>query len=113
VKDQGKEEHLKHLPKVLGYGIGLNKKEDQLSIKEGNDRVIEKGMVFNVRLSLANFDSRPNRNCLLIADTVLAKESVDGSPSYDILTRGNPKNYGDISYSIDENDDDVPEGDEK
>jgi hypothetical protein len=28
IKSQGKDEHLKHLPKVFGYGIGLNKKEE-------------------------------------------------------------------------------------
>lgn len=28
IKAEGKEDHLKHLPKVFGYGIGLNKKEE-------------------------------------------------------------------------------------
>ena len=64
-------------------------------------------MVFNVRLSLANFDNRPKRNCLLIADTVLLNgENVE------ILSKSIPKDYADISYSIDENDDEIPE-DEK
>ena len=56
----------KFLPKVLGYGIGLKPKEELLAIKEDNEKIIEAGMVFNVRVSLANFDSkkRPNRNCL-------------------------------------------------
>lgn len=57
-------------------------------------------MVFNIRLSLANFDqARPNRNCLLIADTVLIN-----SDNIEVLTKGIPKAYADISYSIDEND---------
>ncbi len=40
IKSEGKEDHLKHLPKVFGYGIGLNKKEEQLSIKADNHRLI-------------------------------------------------------------------------
>ena len=93
VKSSGKEEHLKHLPKVMGYGIGLNKKEDLLSIKGDNERFIENGMTFNVRLSLANFDNRPTKNCLLIADTI---QICNGQA--EILTNENPKAYGDISY---------------
>ena len=104
VKSAGKEDHLKHLPKIMGYGIGLSRKEDLLSIKADNERVIEDGMVFNIRLSLANFDNRPNRNCLLIADTVIVQ---NGAP--DIITKENPKAYADISYQIDENEDELPE----
>jgi len=61
-------------------------------------------MVFNIRLSLANFDNRPNRNCLLIADTVVIE---NGAP--DVLTKDNPKAYADISYQIEENDEEVNE----
>lgn len=43
------------LPKILGYGIGMNFKEELLSIREENERLIETGMVFNIRLSLTNF----------------------------------------------------------
>jgi nucleosome binding factor SPN SPT16 subunit len=56
IKSNGKEDYLKNLPKVLGYGIGMNPKEELLSIKEDNDKVIDNGMVFNIRLSLAHFD---------------------------------------------------------
>lgn len=58
---------------------------------------------------MANFDHRPSRNCLLIADTILIKEVSETAPSLEILTKGNPKAYADISYSIDENDEDLPE----
>lgn len=56
----------KHLSKTLGYGIGLQAKEELLAIKADNSKVIEPGMVFTIRMSLANFDkeSRPTRNCL-------------------------------------------------
>ncbi|CDW89086.1 isoform a [Stylonychia lemnae] len=88
VKSKGKENHLAHLPKVLGYGIGIYPKEDLLSIKEDNEKIIEAGMVFNLRLSLANFQLTPNRNCLLIADTILIKpKSDDANRNVDILTR--------------------------
>lgn len=43
------------LQKVLGYGIGMSFKEEILAIKEDNHKVIQSGMVFNVRLSLTNF----------------------------------------------------------
>jgi nucleosome binding factor SPN SPT16 subunit len=109
IKSLGKEDHLKHLPKVLGYGIGLNKKEEQLSIKSDNHRIIEPGMIFNLRVSMANFDNRPTRNCLLVADTILMKEISESAPCLENLTRSIPKAYADVSYSIDENDEDLPE----
>ena len=58
---------------------------------------------------MANFDNRPTRNCLLIADTILIKEPSDTTPAIEIMTKIIPKAYADISYSIDENDDDLPE----
>ena len=45
------------MSKTLGYGIGLSPKEELLALNDKNTKVIEAGMVFNVRLSLANFDS--------------------------------------------------------
>ncbi len=69
-------------------------------------------MVFNLRLSMANFDNRPNRNCLLIADTILIKETSETAAALESLTKSIPKAYADISYSIDENDEELPE-DEK
>ncbi len=66
-------------------------------------------MVFNLRLSMANFDNRPTRNCLLVADTILMKEITETTPAFEILTKSIPKAYADISYSIDENDDELPE----
>ena len=59
------------MQKVLGYGIGMNFKEELLAIKEDNHRIIEVGMVLNVRLSLTNFSKNSEtptaRNCLLLA----------------------------------------------
>ena len=99
IKEIGKEDLGKFLPKVLGYGIGIHLKEDSLARKAENTRKIEPGMVFNLRISLANHDTRQNRNCLLIADTIQVN-----SQNIEVLTKGIPKAYADISYSIDDND---------
>lgn len=63
----------------------MNPKEDLLSINAANERIIQKGMVFNVRLSLSKFDKlqRPERNCLLITDTILILEEIS-----EVITRG-------------------------
>ena len=89
------------LQKILGYGIGMNFKEELLAIKEDNERVIQTGMVFNVRLSLTNFakatDAPTTRNCLLLADTlVVLKEGAE------VLTRSVTRSYGEISYFLDD-----------
>ena len=89
------------LQKVLGYGIGMNFKEELLAIKEDNHRVIQTGMVFNIRLSLTNFAKQPDtptqRNCLLLADTLIVlKEGAE------VLTRSVTRSYGEISYFLDD-----------
>jgi nucleosome binding factor SPN SPT16 subunit len=74
--------------------------------------LIEPGMVFNLRISMANFDQRATRNCLLIADTVLIKyNEQESQPNYEILTNEIPKKYVDISYQFNDNDEEVPEED--
>jgi len=61
---------------------------------------------------MANFDQRPTRNCLLIADTVLIKyNEQESQPNYEILTNEIPKKYVDISYQFNDNDEEVPEED--
>ena len=61
---------------------------------------------------MANFDQRPTRNCLLIADTVLIKyNEQELQPNYEILTNEIPKKYVDISYQFNDNDEEVPEED--
>lgn len=89
------------LQKVMGYGIGMNFKEELLAIKEDNQRIIQSGMVFNVRLSLTNFakqnDAPTQRNCLLLADTLIVLK--DGA---EVLTRSVTRSYGEISYFLDD-----------
>jgi len=46
----------KYLPKNFGYGIGMTIKEDMLCIKQDNNRKVETGMCFNIRVSLTDFN---------------------------------------------------------
>lgn len=107
VKSLGKEECLKSLSKIFGYGIGLVKREELLTLKSDNHRIIEESMVFNIRVSMANFDSRANRNCLLVADTVFV-----GKDQTEILTNEKKKDFSEISYQIDENEEELPSDDD-
>ena len=64
------------LPKIIGYGIGMNFKEELLSIKDDNDRVIEPGMVFNIRLSLTNF-AKPGKEPVPAQAATTPHSSID------------------------------------
>jgi len=99
-----------YLPKTFGYGIGLKPKEDLLSLSANSNRILKPGMVFAIRLSLANFDSqkRPSRNCLQIADTVLVVG--DGPP--EVLTRATSRIYNDISYTLNDDEEELQEATE-
>jgi len=86
------------LPKVLGHGIGMFLNEKLLQIKEGNQRVVEPGMIFNVRLDLKGMDNEnEKRNYLLISDTVLVeKEGVQ------VLTREISRKTDNWSFILDD-----------
>jgi nucleosome binding factor SPN SPT16 subunit len=86
----------------------MQTKEEQLTIKADNLKVVEAGMAFNVRLTLTNFaqssadtkDKEQNiRGCLLIADTLLV--TANGAEA---LTGNVNKNYTDVSYFLEEED---------
>lgn len=96
------------LPKTLGYGIGMSAKEELLTIKEDNQKVIEANMLFNVRLTLTNFSLQKKeaknretnaKNCLMIADTILVTDS-----GCEVLTQGVSRQFNDISYNLDDPD---------
>lgn len=105
--EQGKRfaSYVKAIPKILGYGIGMQAKEEQLAIKEENHRLIEAGMTFNVRITLTNFSAAKKdggkqsnaRNCLMIADTIFV--TADGC---EVMTQGINRNFNDISYNLDD-----------
>jgi nucleosome binding factor SPN SPT16 subunit len=98
---------VKAVPKILGYGIGMNAKEESLTIKEDNHKVIEAGMTFNVRLTLTGFASAKKdggkesntKNCLMIADTIYVT-----SEGCEVLTSGISRNFSDISYNLEDED---------
>ena len=41
------------VPQTFGFGIGFNYKERQLLVKADNETVVEPGMTFHVRITLA------------------------------------------------------------
>ena len=94
-------EFVKLLPKNFGYGVGMTTKEESLAIKKDNPKTIEKGMCFNLRLSLTDFNTGKNvtaaQNFVMISDTMLVLEH-----GAEILTRGISRAYHDISYFLDD-----------
>jgi len=61
-------------------------------------------MAFNVRITLTNFAVKKDgakesntRNCLMIADTLFV--TAEGC---DVLTQGISRNFNDISYNLDD-----------
>eukprot|EP00347_Sterkiella_histriomuscorum_P012768 403367296 len=100
IKELGKDEYIKFMPSILGQGIGMFPKEDQLQIMKDNHRVLEDNMVINLKFTIANFSTQPTRNCLILADTILIKGQTP-----QVLTNKVKKDYPDISYTIDEFDD--------
>ena len=88
---------LKGLSRFFGYGIGLAQKEELLSVSETNEREVERGMAFHVRVSVSSFHARKERSCLLIADTVIV-----GEKSNEVLGAAVARRYADVSYEIEE-----------
>jgi len=75
-------------------------KEDLLCFNAENTQKIEAGMCFHVRVSLSGFNKEVGsaaQNCLLIADTLLVLDL-----GAEILTRGVTWAYNDISYFLDD-----------
>lgn len=66
-------------------------------------------MVFNLKVSLANFDSeqRPTRNCLQISDTVI----INSDEPVEYLTKKTSRKYENISYTINEEEDEIDSDD--
>lgn len=55
----------------LGFGIGCNYKEDELSINPDNSTKIEAGMVFHVRITFRDVQKPASKGVIAIGDTVL------------------------------------------
>mmetsp|Transcript_4057 Transcript_4057/g.6766 ORF Transcript_4057/g.6766 Transcript_4057/m.6766 type:complete len:1035 (+) Transcript_4057:3-3107(+) len=102
-----------HLTKNCGFVTGLEFREASLVLSTKCDAVVRTGMVFNVALGLENLtvkgatDDRSKKYALFLADTVLV---TDGGAA-EVLTDRSHKEWKDVSYSIqDEDDGDDPPG---
>ena len=84
-------------PALLGYGIGQAYKEEGLNITAANETVVQAGMVLHVRIGLQNLEGPENKRTVLLGDTVLVTE--EGTK---ILTKSIPRKYGQVSYSLGE-----------
>ena len=87
----------------FGFGIGFEYMEQNLMINDGNSTEIEDGMTFHVRIGLSGVMPEANRAVVAIGETVLIKESGNVN-----LTSGIARKYGDISYSLEESEEEQP-----
>lgn len=85
----------------LGFGIGLEFKENVIAITGKCERVIEAGMVFCAIIGLNNLTTAKGKQyAIMVADTVVVKDQ-DGNN--EVVTKGISKKFDDISYSLQEN----------
>ena len=99
---------LPHLPKTLGFAIGLEFRDSTLLLNASNANKFETGMILNVsigfhKIPLGESDrsgaseavKKLNEFSLLLADTVII--SKEGPP--EILTKA-PKDFASVSYNL-------------
>ena len=82
----------------FGFGIGFAFREDLQLISSSNEMIIKPGMVFHARITLSGVHNEAARSVIAIGDTVMIAE--DGSVTN--LTAGIQKKYSEISYSLDD-----------
>lgn len=92
----------------FGFGIGFNFKEEALLISADNHTIIKPGMTFHVRIAFSNVHPDPARQVVAIGDTVLITD--DGCTN---LTEAVQKKYSEISYTLDESEDEAEAKPEK
>lgn len=88
----------------FGFGIGYMFKEDALTINASNQTVIQPGMTFHVRIALSNVHKEASRSVVAIGDTVV----ITAQGQALILTSSIQKKYNEISYSLEDSDDEKP-----
>jgi len=80
----------------MGFGIGLEFKENNLVINGKNNREIKERMVFNVALAFNDLKSERNKSyAIMVADTVII--TADNN---EIATNQISVKYEDVSYSL-------------
>lgn len=57
LQDAGQGHLVEHLPKNIGFGMGLEFRESVNVLKAGNERKVAAGMVFNVAVGMFTADS--------------------------------------------------------
>lgn len=101
-------ELLNHLPKSLGFAVGLEFRDSAMLLSATNTNKFVPGMVFNLSVGLHNIPltEEDKKGCpdtiqklsvfsVLLADVVVVQ--ADGVP--DVLTKSS-KDFGDVSYNI-------------
>jgi nucleosome binding factor SPN SPT16 subunit len=105
VKERDEEWLKKHLGKNFGYGIGFQPQENSLEITPHNHTVLEENMVLYIRLYFKDLEYREKSGFgIIIGDTIVLTQTKPRN-----LTKGIRKNYEDISYVIDDNEDEDEE----
>eukprot|EP00026_Physarum_polycephalum_P000558 Phypoly_transcript_00559.p1 GENE.Phypoly_transcript_00559~~Phypoly_transcript_00559.p1 ORF type:complete len:1075 (-),score=176.29 Phypoly_transcript_00559:1265-4462(-) len=91
--------------KCCGYGIGIEFQETYLMLSSKNTRTIKPGMAFNIMVGFQNLelkeepkDPKNKVYSMLLADTVIVSETGEA----EVLTNSVSKRFGDVSYFIEE-----------
>eukprot|EP01080_Neovahlkampfia_damariscottae_P005046 gene5046-8642_t len=95
------EDMLKFFSKSIGFGIGLEKKEKNLEINETNEYQIQKGNVFVISISI----EKPGKYKISLSDTILMNQEE----KIELLTKGVEYAYAEVSYSIDDEEEQLNE----
>ena len=91
------ESLVKSLPESFGSSIGLESKNDSLSITGSNHALIQKSMMFYIKLSFSNLKNEKLKTYSLeISDIVLLK----ANNTAEVLTNEISKDLTDISYNM-------------
>ncbi|KAL3130646.1 hypothetical protein ABBQ38_008037 [Trebouxia sp. C0009 RCD-2024] len=101
LQDAGQGHLVEHLPKNIGFGMGLEFRESINLLKAGNERKVAAGMVFNVAVGASGLEVQVNGKtrayALMVADTVLVKESGNAP---EVLTSIASKAWSDVAYFL-------------
>lgn len=120
LRSAGKEDLVKHLPKNLGFCIGLDFRDPALVLSAKNPALFRAGMVFNLSVGFAKLAlgasakaSCHNKSAVKSLDTyalVIADMVSVSAKGAEVLTK-HAKSLTDISYMV--NDDDASSGDDE
>lgn len=83
----------------FGFGIGFQFKEDSIVLNEDSKTILQPGMTMHVRVAFSGVTKDPKRAVIAIGDTVVVTED-----SVQVITKDIRKKYGDISYNLEDSD---------